>query len=339
MSDCPSCGQTGKRVRPLTIGAVLKDEFFAPGGTDWWFCDSQGCDTVYFSPDRVFTQSQLNVPVGVKQRTGDRPLCYCFGHSVATIQNELRTKGRSDALGDIRIKMKDPGCHCEMSNPSGACCLGSVTNGIAIARTEMNMASNRVAWFAKLGTVIAAVLASSCCWLPLLLLVIGVSGAGLAATLETYRPAFVAITVVCLATAFYFTYRPSASGKTCCAPDGGRRSRTMSKAMLWVVTVLAIVFLSFPNYVGALFGPDTRASTTENMNRSVIEIDGMTCEGCATIVSKAIREVPGVVTVEVTFERHQATVGTDANSSPPIEEILSALNAVGYDGRVRSERE
>ena len=163
--QCPTCGQKAKRVGTTTLRALLKDEFAAavataenhfcrdandvgdsdckPASADagWRFCDSHDCDVVYFSElgDTTFTKSQLKVPVGVKETTGERPLCYCFGHSVASIRDELRIKGRSDALEDIRQQMKDPGCRCETKNPSGSCCLGSVGKGIKIAQQEMEM--------------------------------------------------------------------------------------------------------------------------------------------------------------------------------------------------------
>ncbi len=160
--NCPTCGQKAKRVGTATLASLLKTEFATPfggavssccqngasrsygcsaaaGDTGWRFCDSPDCDVVYFSEtsDQVFTKAQLKVPVGVKETSGERPLCYCFGHSIASIKQELKTKGRSDAIGDIRAKMKDPGCHCESSNPSGSCCLGSVTRGIQIAQQEL----------------------------------------------------------------------------------------------------------------------------------------------------------------------------------------------------------
>src|SRR5207249_2070041 len=147
------------------------------------FCDAKDCTVVYFGQGQTFTRSQLRVSVGGKEAKGERPLCYCFGHSVATIKEELRAKGRSDALEDIRRKMKDPGCACEVTNPSGSCCLGAVGRGIATAKAEMNgtrRESSRTEMIAKAGTVLSAIMASSCCWLPLLLLAFGMSGAGIA---------------------------------------------------------------------------------------------------------------------------------------------------------------
>ena len=113
---CPSCGTKGRRVGLATLRALLKEEFVREfsggeqascdaksngdpgcsplgGDTGWRFCDSLECDVVYFSEtsDRTFLKCHLHVPVGVKEKAGDRPLCYCFGHSVATITSDAAT--------------------------------------------------------------------------------------------------------------------------------------------------------------------------------------------------------------------------------------------------------
>jgi hypothetical protein len=144
----------------------VRDEFQGQiaADADYFFCDAKGCDVVYFTTDgRTITKMHLKVAVGVKETAGERALCYCFGHSVVSIKKEFRMKGRSDALEDIRQKMKGPGCACEVMNPSGACCLGTVGKGIDTAKAELNGTSpgrNRAETISKVGTVLSAVVAS-----------------------------------------------------------------------------------------------------------------------------------------------------------------------------------
>ncbi len=224
--------------------------------------------------------------------------------------------------------------------------------------------SSKAERVAKIGTVISAILASSCCWLPLLLLAIGVSGAGIASTLGAYRVPLMVVTFGFLAMAFYFTYRPRrAAGKSaaccasqealdgdCCAPRsagagaaageatlgpsaGGRRVNMMAlnKVMLWVVTVLAVAFLFFPKYFTSMLGPASDELTAD-MARTVLKVEGMTCEGCVPPAARAIRQVPGVLAVKMDYPTELATVGTRADQPVPRQEILSSLKAVGFSG-------
>jgi copper chaperone CopZ len=353
-TECPKCGKKGKAVKPVTLRALLRDEFVGQvADAQYRFCDAQDCDILYYGSDQVFSTPQLKVAVGVKETAGERPLCYCFGHSITTLKEELRTKGRSDALADIRQKMKDPGCACEVTNPSGSCCLGPVGRGIEIAKAELNGTTprrSRAETISKAGTVLSAIIASSCCWLPLVLLAFGVSGASIAGALDAYRPFFIASTVVCLSAAVYFTYWPRrlasaaedccATGKDCCAspsPTSKRRlgMMTFNKVMLWGVTVLAVAFLSFPHYMKFFLtgaGAGEPATSSPLVNTTTFSVKGMSCEGCSVLVEKAIKEVPGVVSVKVDYERKQAVVSTEACCPSPVEPIVQAMEKAGYRG-------
>ena len=110
--------------------------------------------------------------------------------------------------------------------------------------------------FAAVGAVGAAFVASLCCVGPLMFVAFGV-GAGFASTFEPLRPIFTVLTVALLAVGFYVVYgRQSAlakSGNTTAVCDAdGRcsvpRNRTSDRVVLWTATVLALVFLTFPQW-------------------------------------------------------------------------------------------
>ncbi|WP_442505864.1 mercuric transporter MerT family protein [Novipirellula sp. SH528] len=220
--------------------------------------------------------------------------------------------------------------------------------------TPAEPTGNKGEKIAKVGTLVSAIMASACCWFPLVLLAVGVSGAGIAATLEAYRPLFMVITFGFLAAAFYYTYRPKntyrprntsetaeghgccatepTSGEACCPPTSGRFNRiTMNKVMLWGVTAMAVLFLFFPSYVGAFLSGDA-TTVTDNMIREVIQVEGMTCEGCSALVAKTIRTVPGVLAVEVNYEKGEAIVGYENFCPVPQDQILTSLVQAGYNG-------
>lgn len=211
--------------------------------------------------------------------------------------------------------------------------------------------SSRGERIANIGTLVSAVMASSCCWLPLVLLAMGVSGVGIASTLEAYRPVFLVVTFGFLGAAFYFTYRPRkaaaeigndgcASQPTaavgCCATTGKRRfnMNSMNKMMLWLVTILAVALMLFPSYIGALLATGDGKDVTAEMNRAVIQVEGMTCDGCAATVAQAIRSVPGVQAVTVSYKKREAIVGTNSAQPVPVDKILVALEEAGYGGTI-----
>jgi mercuric ion transport protein len=90
------------------------------------------------------------------------------------------------------------------------------------------------------GGVIGAILASTCCVVPLLLLTLGVSGAwmGNLTALAPYQNYFIAITLVFLASGFWHVYwKPKKACDTdsyCASPASDR----VVKIALWVATAL-----------------------------------------------------------------------------------------------------
>ena len=104
------------------------------------------------------------------------------------------------------------------------------------------------------GGVVGAILASACCVAPLLLLMLGVSGAwiGNLTALEPYKPLFATVALIFIGLGFwlvYFETKPACDdGSYCARPE----SALITKAALWFSTVLVGLALTI-NWWAPLF--------------------------------------------------------------------------------------
>lgn len=141
-AKCPACGSEGKRVKTTTLRSLLRPEKRELiGDSHYFFCGSMGCETVYFTKEgeKTFSTSDLTVRVGIKESAPPRPVCYCFGHSVEEIFDEVERTGKSTVATDIRRRMAEAGCSCETKNPQGACCLGTVESVVRAAYARFDV--------------------------------------------------------------------------------------------------------------------------------------------------------------------------------------------------------
>ncbi|GMT47623.1 MAG: hypothetical protein IEMM0007_1189 [bacterium] len=127
--SCPSCGREGKAVKTTTLHAIIKaDRQDRITDSPYFFCGSRVCNIVYFTKNgsHAFYKEDLTVRVGIKEESSPRPICYCFNYSVEEIFNEVQRTGKSTVIDDIKSRIKSDGCSCEVKNPQGSCCLGTV---------------------------------------------------------------------------------------------------------------------------------------------------------------------------------------------------------------------
>ena len=107
--------------------------------------------------------------------------------------------------------------------------------------------------FTLLAGGIAAIFASACCLGPLVLLLLGFSGAwiGNSTALEPYRPFFIGLAVLALLLASRRIWQPVAD----CQPDAVCARPQVRQSYQWLfvwVAILVLVAVAFP-YVAPLF--------------------------------------------------------------------------------------
>jgi len=100
---------------------------------------------------------------------------------------------------------------------------------------------------------VAAILASTCCLGPLLLVTLGFSGAwiGNLTVLEPYRPIFIGVGLVALFFAYRRIFRPVQAcnpGEVCAV----RQVKKAYKVIFWAVAALVVIAIAFP-YILPLF--------------------------------------------------------------------------------------
>lgn len=337
---CPDCTAPGKSVRAITLRSLLSEAAHADVRNEegWRHCAAAGCSTAYFHPGSGarFASSNVKVRIGTKEKSGPRPVCYCFGHTVEEIDEEIARTGESTIGDRITERCRAGLDRCAETNPQGSCCLGNVRAaergglqkpaerpGIDCCAASCSP-GGRGGAVASIGAMASAVLSSACCWLPLLLLTFGLSAGGVAAFVEAYRPWLLGITVLLLAVAFRLTYRAPAT-----------RLATFNKVVLWIATVVVIAFAAFPSYVSRIVGKGAAQPGSRESMR--LRIEGMTCEGCTAHVRAALEQVPGVSSARVSYVDSAAEI--DVASGVDAATLLAALSKGGYRASVEEHRD
>ncbi len=134
--ECPGCGERGRKVAPVTPRSLLVESARERmDDTPLRFCRAEGCEVVYFDErhGQTFGAEDLAVTVFQKSSEPSRLVCYCFEHSVQSIEQEVRETGASSVPERIAQKCRAGLDRCESENPQGSCCLGNVRKVVEVA--------------------------------------------------------------------------------------------------------------------------------------------------------------------------------------------------------------
>ena len=118
------------------------------------------------------------------------------------------------------------------------------------------LGDKKKARLAASGSIIGAVLASTCCIVPLILFSLGITGAwmGQLTALEPYKPVFIGVTLALLFYGFYLVYwkpKKACSEEQMCARPLPNK---VVKTALWVSTVAIVIALAWPYILPLILG-------------------------------------------------------------------------------------
>lgn len=138
---CPKCGEKAKGVLSKTIEHIIRNETKDKLSCfdRFYFCKTPSCVVVYFRDYEILTQKDISVVVGLKDGASPATTCFCFDWTKERIREELEVNSETKALEDIKTKMENHGCLCEILNPSGDCCLGDNTKAIKEIKKELGI--------------------------------------------------------------------------------------------------------------------------------------------------------------------------------------------------------
>jgi len=175
-----------------------------------------------------------------------------------------------------------------------------------------------------------AFVASLCCITPVAAFLAGISGvASTFSWMDPFRPYLIALTVLILGFAWYQKLKPNWDPSCACEENP---SFVKTKSFLGVVTVLAIVLMSFPYYSDAFFPKQEQKVIyiqESQVQTTSLKIEGMTCTGCEATVSNAAMGVNGVLEVNTSYENQNATIKFNKEKTN-LENIIEAINKTGF---------
>ncbi len=189
------------------------------------------------------------------------------------------------------------------------------------------------------GAVVAAIAASSCCIGPIILVALGIGGAGAVASLAAYRPYLLAMTAALLAVGFYLTYRaPRLAKADACGCDRPKTNR-VGRAGLWIATVVVVAFGAAPQVMAYLADAGTKPIVSaggEGIAQAVLVVRGIDCEACAAPIRKKLAQVGGFLDVRLDVSAQTITVTYEA-ALGRLNAYVAALNELGYEASIPAD--
>lgn len=181
--------------------------------------------------------------------------------------------------------------------------------------------------------IIASIGASLCCITPVLAVLAGsASLASVFSWLDPFRPYLIGLTILVLGYVWWEKLKPKEK-ISCECENEEKISFVRTKTFLSIVTIFAVVTISFPYYGDYFIKDEDKKEVVIVQEKDIvnynIKISDMTCPACEATVSKAIHTQDGIVNLDISYKTGNANIKFDS-SKTTIEDIKKAINTTGF---------
>lgn len=183
--------------------------------------------------------------------------------------------------------------------------------------------------------VLSSIAASLCCITPVIALLAG--GSSVAANfswIEPARPYLIGLSITVLALAWYLKIKSiKTDDMDCNCGTTKKTSFLQSKTFLSIVTIFAILMMTFPLYAKMLIPKPkvqaTMLASVDNKQQVKFIIQGMSCAGCELEINNELSKVNGVIAYKTSYANKSSLVTFD-KSKVNVKTIEAAINKTGY---------
>lgn len=182
--------------------------------------------------------------------------------------------------------------------------------------------------------ILTAIAASLCCITPVIALLAGSSSiAANFSWIDPARPYLIGLSIAVLAFAWYLKLKAAKTNDMDCNCETTKNASFLqSKTFLAIVTVFAILMMTFPLYA-KVFYPKPKVQATlavvDNKQQVKFTIQGMTCEACEEHINNELSKVNGVLAYKTSYATRSSLVTFDKLKVDE-KTIEATINKTGY---------
>ncbi|MBI2061006.1 MAG: heavy-metal-associated domain-containing protein [Nitrospirae bacterium] len=188
--------------------------------------------------------------------------------------------------------------------------------------------------------LLSALFASSCCAVPLLLIMLGLGGIGAGGILGKYHWYSQGAAVVLLSVAWGVWYREKRRAYALAADFKGER---FTPKLLGAASLFVAFFIGSSVYANLLDGSSAPSANAEQATiapagyrTANLHVEGMSCSSCASHIKEEMAKLPGIFDVDVSVRGKSVTVRYNPDQVQP-PRMVQVINEAGYKAELPAQ--